>query len=768
MNANGTRLPSTFVLEPEPYATQPPEHGRDESPAVVFQRIHRLLRGRYWIALILAGIGAAAGAIGGFMSSEPKYQSVGSLRILSNVGFKIYGEPNNQTYMDLNAIVKTHANLLQDPRVIDKAFRSNDWRKLNRPDNDTERERFRKSLNVTTDREEPGWIRVKFLDESPVAAQTAVREVIAAYVEIYGGEEMIITPKLIADVKSIVDKHERDVDVLEKEIQAISLKYNTPQLSELAKSRLDEFNELNKQIFFLESQIRAGEMQAGAEAAGGPEVKQDIVVMAGELAKTDVGIARLLDAHLTAEANLLSLKAQGVKDTHPELRKRTQLASAAKQGLETAVNNFIGQRGGVGLAPGMGNFKIGPAALQTFKQSLAQLKDDKTRKDTEMEALTKDSIALADLQEELASQKLERDAAKKRYVILTTESDSSETSSSRIKIVNDGEMPLSPYSDPRKKLAAMGIFFGGGIPIALVMLLGLIDGRYRYSDEATGPNRHVTLLGILPYLPSHMHDPEQAAVAAHCVHQIRTLLQIGGQMHDRRVFTITSPTAGDGKTSLSLSLGLSFAAAGSNTCLIDFDMIGGGLTSGMQAKTESGLMDAIDAGSIDGFVRPTSFPRLSILPIGRDDARDVSRLSPRSVREIVQQAKKRFDIVVIDTGPILGSIEASLACAAADGVILALGRGQQRHHADKAIEHLHNLGAHLLGIVFNRAQAADFKRSVSSASVRSIPALERGPAGGNGHASRLRALPDMGPMATTVASGIRDDDRKPTEETPAE
>jgi hypothetical protein len=56
----------------------------------------------------------------------------------------------------------------------------------------------------------------------------------------------------------------------------------------------------------------------------------------------------------------------------------------------------------------------------------------------------------------------------------------------------------------------------------------------------------MTLLGILPELPDRLTDPAQAATAAHCVHQIRTMLQINSG-EGRNVFAVTSASPGDGR-----------------------------------------------------------------------------------------------------------------------------------------------------------------------------------------------------------------------------
>jgi Mrp family chromosome partitioning ATPase len=159
------------------------------------------------------------------------------------------------------------------------------------------------------------------------------------------------------------------------------------------------------------------------------------------------------------------------------------------------------------------------------------------------------------------------------------------------------------------------------------------------------------------------------------------------------------------------------------------------------------VLDAMLRGRLNGHIVQTGFPRLSILPAGEQEAQEVSRLSPSLVRRLLDAAKSEYDVVVVDTGPILGSLEASLVSAEADGVVLALGRGQQRFQVERAVSHLSSVGAKLIGVVFNRARPNDFKRAVSSASVRSVPVSSNGQ-------DDVRRMPALGPMARTVASHI--------------
>ena len=305
----------------------------------------------------------------------------------------------------------------------------------------------------------------------------------------------------------------------------------------------------------------------------------------------------------------------------------------------------------------------------------------------------------------------------------------------RYNVIDSGSTPL-PGSDRRPVFAALGLLGGAAVPVGFLLLVGLANPRYRFSDETGREMNGLNLLGILPDLPDRLSDPEQASIAAHCVHQIRTMLQISGAPEERRVFAVTSAAPGDGKTSLTLALGLSYAACGARTLLIDCDLVGAGLTSRMNVSSPSGVLEAIANRSLFEYVRSTDVADVTILPVGSAQTLHASTLSPAALRRLIDEARKQYDTILIDTGPILGSIEAALVCAAADAVVLTVARGQQRPLVERAITRLMGIGARLAGVVFNRAQSGDFDRSISGASsLRSAAAGSGHNANGNGNGS---------------------------------
>ena len=138
------------------------------------------------------------------------------------------------------------------------------------------------------------------------------------------------------------------------------------------------------------------------------------------------------------------------------------------------------------------------------------------------------------------------------------------------------------------------------------------------------------------------------------------------------------------------------------------------------------------------------------------------------MRKLIAEAKKHFEVILIDTGPLLGSIEATPTAASVDGVILTVARGQSKPMVDKALTHLQHIGARLAGVVFNRAQARDFEQSINGMSMQSTarsiagaPGMNgngmngngmNGRAHPNGHAGHSNGETALGPVASAVAA----------------
>jgi capsular exopolysaccharide synthesis family protein len=211
------------------------------------------------------------------------------------------------------------------------------------------------------------------------------------------------------------------------------------------------------------------------------------------------------------------------------------------------------------------------------------------------------------------------------------------------------------------------------------------------------------------------------------VHQIRVMLQVHAGSGGPVVYHVTSACPGEGKTSLVASLALSYAAAGHNTLVVDADLIGQRLTHGYGLEERPGFREALAAhggAKVDGGrcdVYGAGVANLSVMPAGLSDGRDACAISSAIVERVMASLRKRYDVILVDSGPILGSLEALVVSQVSDGVILTISREQQKPLVDRAVKQLKSVGARIAGMVFNKAERSDFRRSVGVTSLRSIP-----------------------------------------------
>jgi capsular exopolysaccharide synthesis family protein len=233
---------------------------------------------------------------------------------------------------------------------------------------------------------------------------------------------------------------------------------------------------------------------------------------------------------------------------------------------------------------------------------------------------------------------------------------------------------------------------------------------------------------------------------------MRVMLEVAHR--DRApAYLMTSSAPGEGKTGLTAALALSYALSGSRTLVIDADLMGRGLTSGHNADNEPGLCEALIEGSLSGFVRETTTAGLWLLPAGQTGGDGAARLSAIPVQRLLDEARQSFDVILIDSGPILGSVEASVISQKVDGVVFVVSRGQQRPLVRRALAQLRIVSAKMAGVVFNRADSQEFSRVAYMSSMRTRP--NQGAAGMTSDAlAHATKAPASKPTAATAKPSV--------------
>ncbi len=323
---------------------------------------------------------------------------------------------------------------------------------------------------------------------------------------------------------------------------------------------------------------------------------------------------------------------------------------------------------------------------------------------------------------------------------------------SNIRVIDTARPPKRPYKPNLPLNAALGLFAGTICGVGFAVMRERADRSIQQPGDSA-LLLSVSELGVIPSLPKEgvrllgAQRSEDAAsvttsrrslslrlapsagggsgggamaiwqedqsVLANSFRTALTSILFCSQNGDRpKVLVLSSANPGEGKTTITANLGVSVAEVNLRVLLIDGDLRRPRLHEIFQRENTAGLTEALrqaPCSSAAGFIQRTSTPGLSLLPSG--SARHTTLLYSPRLPELIASLRKEFDMVLIDTPPILHMPDARVFGRYADAVILVVRAEQTtRDEASLACERLAEDGTEVLGTILN---AWDPKRSAS-------------------------------------------------------
>ena len=167
--------------------------------------------------------------------------------------------------------------------------------------------------------------------------------------------------------------------------------------------------------------------------------------------------------------------------------------------------------------------------------------------------------------------------------------------------------------------------------------------------------------------------------------------------------TVTSAAAGDGKSLVCANLALSFAEAGYRTLLIDGDVRRGTLHSVFNLTRTPGLLDVLQgSATIEEVLRAGSADGLSVITSGAATGAAPERLTSRALSSLFDRLRDQFDVVIVDTAPLIAGVDAFAFGVVTGSMVLVLRAAKtDRRMAQARLTMLSRIPTRLLGVVIN-------------------------------------------------------------------
>ena len=368
----------------------------------------------------------------------------------------------------------------------------------------------------------------------------------------------------------------------------------------------------------------------------------------------------------------------------------------AKQAQLSAINQQLGSVAGNVRSSVRQEYQSALATEQALKGKVEQLKGETL---SEQDASVQYNLLAreADTNRQLYEGLLER------YKTLNAMAG---ISLSNISIIDTAEVPKGPSSPNLIKNLLIALIFGLGLAALLVFFRDQFDDAIRVPEDIEG-KLGLSLLGVVP--KSADDDPDQALLdpkspVSEAYNSLRGSLLYSTPQGLPQIMLVTSAQAAEGKTTTSLAIASGFARMGRKVLLIDADMRRPSLQARMNVSNASGLSNLLTSTDpLDQATVRSSQPQLTLLPAGPIPPSPTELLSTARMEEILQAAARQFDVVVVDSPPILGLADAPLLAALADGVIIVVEADRSRRGALKsALRRLRAMRPVLLGAVLTK------------------------------------------------------------------
>jgi len=314
------------------------------------------------------------------------------------------------------------------------------------------------------------------------------------------------------------------------------------------------------------------------------------------------------------------------------------------------------------------------------------------------------------------------------------------------KVIEPAELPSVPYSPQRQRLILMGFLASLGLGLATVFLVEQMDTSFETTEDIQG----FTNLPVLSAIPTIANTPPRMRLARNGRHgpirlealrsrddgigaetrqhfQKHRLTVLGDpqsiasqqygiltlkvqrwmEQTGGRVLLVTSAAGGEGKslTAMNLAMSLSASVEG-RVLLVDCDLRRPQVHERLGLQDAPGLSDlsAVPDRDVSSFVSKVG--NLDVMPGGTRLSDPAGLFNSRRTREILARLRAEYQLIVLDSPPIVPIADSHFLAGLADGVIVVVrARQTRRELLQGAIE---SLGAtNILGIVLNDVEYGD-------------------------------------------------------------
>jgi polysaccharide biosynthesis transport protein len=290
-----------------------------------------------------------------------------------------------------------------------------------------------------------------------------------------------------------------------------------------------------------------------------------------------------------------------------------------------------------------------------------------------------------------------------------------EQTSTNVVVSEPAGVPYIPVSPKTTRNTLLAVVAG------MLLAAGAVFAGDTLDDTIKDPEKlrlrfNLPILGMIASHQTQDNKPitqvEPRSPISEAFRALRTNITYAAVDRPLRRIMVTSPTPKDGKTTISSSLAVTLGQGERQVVLIDADLRRPQVHKRFGIHNRIGLADMFvrPLDALSGMVKSVDIPGLAVITSGGLPPNPAELLTSQKMMEILDRLNQDFDVILIDTPPVLTVTDAAALAPAMDGVILVAKPGSTKLSAfQQTVVQLRAVGARILGVVLNEVNPVSRK-----------------------------------------------------------
>lgn len=280
-------------------------------------------------------------------------------------------------------------------------------------------------------------------------------------------------------------------------------------------------------------------------------------------------------------------------------------------------------------------------------------------------------------------------------------------------LATPAQPPKSPVRPRVLFNTLLAAIVGAMLAVGVAFLIEYLDDTIKTPDDVRAVSNLPTLAAVVR-LDAETSQQRLVALTAprspeaEAYRVLRTNLRFSSLDKPLETLVVTSAGPGEGKSTTAANLAIVFAQAGSRVLLIDADLRRPSIHKLLQVPNNIGLTTAlVQLGNRpEEFVQATALQNLFVLTSGPVPPNPAELLGSARMQDLLAKLHESYDLIVIDSPPVLAVADATILSNQVDGTLLVASAGETRiEMLLRALERMDGVGIRPLGVVLNKLTA---------------------------------------------------------------